>query len=64
VGLSAAQSQAKHWPQRPVKFIVPIGPGLDPTAQVINPGGPCEFAASIDAQPARIARALGTKPKL
>jgi hypothetical protein len=25
--LSAAQSQAQRWPQRPVKFIVPLGPG-------------------------------------
>jgi hypothetical protein len=48
--LSAAQSEAQHWPQRPVKLIVPLGPGLNATAQVINPGGPSEFAASIDAQ--------------
>jgi tripartite-type tricarboxylate transporter receptor subunit TctC len=41
--------------------------GLNATAQVINPGGPLEFAASIDAQRAQIAKiaeALGTKPKL
>jgi hypothetical protein len=41
--------------------------GLNATAQVVNPGGPSEFAASIDAQRAqiaKIARALGTKPKL
>jgi hypothetical protein len=25
--LSAAQSQAQDWPQRPVKFIVLLGPG-------------------------------------
>lgn len=39
--------------------------GLDATAQVVNPGGPSEFEASIDAQRtkiAKIARALGTKP--
>jgi tripartite-type tricarboxylate transporter receptor subunit TctC len=41
--------------------------GLNATAQMVNPGGPSEFAASIDAQRAQIAkivRALGTKPKL
>jgi tripartite-type tricarboxylate transporter receptor subunit TctC len=41
--------------------------GLNATAQMVNPGGPSEFAASIDAQRAqiaKIARALGTKPKL
>jgi hypothetical protein len=41
--------------------------GLNATAQVVNPGGPFEFAASIDAQRAQIAKiaqALGTKPKL
>lgn len=40
---------------------------LNATAQMVNPGGPSEFAASIDAQRAqiaKIARALGTKPKL
>jgi tripartite-type tricarboxylate transporter receptor subunit TctC len=39
---------------------------LHATAQVANPGGPGEFAASIDAQRAQIARiaaALGIKPK-
>ena len=41
--------------------------GLNATAQVINPGGPLEFAASIDAQRAQIAKiaeTLGTKPKM
>jgi tripartite-type tricarboxylate transporter receptor subunit TctC len=41
--------------------------GLNATAQVVNPGGPLEFAASINAQRAQIAKiaeALGTKPKL
>jgi tripartite-type tricarboxylate transporter receptor subunit TctC len=27
--LSAARSQALHWPQRPVKFIAPLGPGAE-----------------------------------
>jgi tripartite-type tricarboxylate transporter receptor subunit TctC len=41
--------------------------GLNATAQVVNPGGPSEFAASIDAQRAQIAKiaqALGARPKL
>jgi tripartite-type tricarboxylate transporter receptor subunit TctC len=41
--------------------------GLNATAQMVNPGGPSDFAASIDAQRAQIAKiaqALGTKPKL
>ena len=41
--------------------------GLNATAQVVNPGGPLEFAASIDAQRAQIAKiaeTLGTKPKM
>jgi len=40
---------------------------LNATAQVVNLGGPSEFAASIDAQRAQIAKiaqAVGTKPKL
>jgi hypothetical protein len=41
--------------------------GLNATAQLVNPGGPLEFAASIDAQRAQIAKiaeTLGTKPKM
>jgi tripartite-type tricarboxylate transporter receptor subunit TctC len=41
--------------------------GLNATAQVVNPGGPIEFAASIDAQRAQIAKiaqVLGARPKL
>jgi tripartite-type tricarboxylate transporter receptor subunit TctC len=37
------------------------------TAQVVNPGGPAQFAAAIDAQRtsiAKVAQALGIKPKL
>jgi tripartite-type tricarboxylate transporter receptor subunit TctC len=43
-----------------------IGQRLAGTAQVINPGGPAEFAAAVDSQRAiiaRIAQALGIKPK-
>jgi tripartite-type tricarboxylate transporter receptor subunit TctC len=43
-----------------------VARGLDATAQVVNPGGPSEFAAAIDgqrAQIARIAHALGVKPR-
>jgi tripartite-type tricarboxylate transporter receptor subunit TctC len=39
---------------------------LSATAQVVNPGGPAEFAAAIDAQRAKvatIAQTLGIKPK-
>jgi len=44
-----------------------IGERLAATAQILNVGGPAEFAASIDAQRARIAAAaaeLGIKPTL
>jgi tripartite-type tricarboxylate transporter receptor subunit TctC len=40
---------------------------LSATAQVVNPGGPAEFAAAIEAQRAniaKIAQTLGIKPKL
>ena len=43
-----------------------IGTRLAGTAQVVNPGGPAEFAAAIDkqrAQIAKIAQAIGLKPK-
>ena len=43
-----------------------IGQRLAGTAQVINPGGPADFAAAVDSQRAtiaRIAQALGIKPK-
>src|SRR5262245_10117112 len=43
-----------------------IGQRLAGTAQVVNPGGPAEFAAAVDSQRAtiaRIAQALGIKPK-
>ena len=39
---------------------------LSATAQVVNPGGPAEFAAAIDGQRAKvatIAQTLGIKPK-
>ena len=43
-----------------------ISARLASTAQVVNPGGPAEFAAAVDyqrAQIAKIAQALGIKPK-
>jgi tripartite-type tricarboxylate transporter receptor subunit TctC len=43
-----------------------IAARLNATAQVVNPGGPDEFAASVEhqrAQIAKIAQALGIKPK-
>jgi hypothetical protein len=44
-----------------------VANGFNATAQVVNLGGPSEFAASIDgqrAQIAKIAEALGIRPKL
>jgi tripartite-type tricarboxylate transporter receptor subunit TctC len=43
-----------------------VGAKLAGTAQVVNPGGPTELAAAVDHQRAmiaRIAQALGTRPK-
>ncbi len=43
-----------------------ISARLAGTAQIVNPGGPAEFSAAIDAQSAQvaaIAKALGIKPK-
>ena len=42
-----------------------ISRGLSPTGQVVNPGGPAEFGAAIDAQRAQVAatgQLLGIKP--
>ena len=72
VGLFGLRSMSKELIERIGADIVAtaadpaISARLTSTAQVVNPGGPTEFAAAVDAQRARIAtiaQALGIKSK-
>jgi tripartite-type tricarboxylate transporter receptor subunit TctC len=47
--LSAAQSQAQNWPQRPVKFIVPLGPGagVDIGARLLSDRLPARWGKPV-----------------
>src|SRR5215831_16134144 len=47
--LSAAQSQAQKWPQRPVKFIVPLGPGagVDIGARLLSDRLPARWGKPV-----------------
>src|SRR5215813_8274682 len=47
--LSAARSQALNWPQRPVKFIVPLGPGagVDIGARLLSDRLPARWGKPV-----------------
>src|SRR5215469_9577307 len=46
---SAAQSPAQNWPQRPVKFIVPLGPGagVDIGARLLSDRLPARWGKPV-----------------